>query len=120
MSTPPILPLLRPPAAIAHRGANRVAPENTLPAFEAAIALGCDYAEIDVRATRDGHLVLVHDRTVDGKTDGAGTVAEMDLAAVRALDAGIKFGPDFRGTRVPTLTEAIGLGRDRIRPYVDL
>src|SRR5438445_13848503 len=108
------LPTVRLPAAISHRGANRVAPENTLPAFEAAIALGCDYVEIDVRATRDGQLVLVHDRTVDGKTDGAGSVAEMDLADIRALDAGIKFSPGFRGTRVPTMSEALGLRHDRM------
>src|SRR4051812_14588222 len=96
------LPALQFPIAVAHRGANRVAPENTLPAYEAAIALGCDYVEIDVRATRDGHLVLLHDRTVDRTTDGTGHAAEMDFATIRALDAGVKFGDAFRGTRVPT------------------
>src|SRR5215213_6287556 len=95
------LPPLQFPVAVAHRGANRVAPENTLPAYQAAIALGCEYVEIDVRATRDGALVLVHDRTVDRTTDGTGAVAELDFAAIRALDAGVKFGDEFQGTRVP-------------------
>jgi glycerophosphoryl diester phosphodiesterase len=114
------LPPLQFPVAVAHRGANRVAPENTLPAYEAAIALGCDYVEIDVRATRDGALVLVHDRTVDRTTDGAGAVAELDFAAIRGLDAGGKFGGAFRGTRVPTMAEAVDLCHDRIRLYIDL
>src|SRR5437762_13585732 len=93
--TPVTCQPLRFPVGIAHRGANRVAPENTLPAFEAAIALGCDYVEIDVRATRDGQLVLLHDSTVDRTTDGSGRVAEMNFAAVRALDAGSRWGPAF-------------------------
>jgi glycerophosphoryl diester phosphodiesterase len=114
------LPPLQYPVAVAHRGANRVAPENTLPAYEAAIAAGCDYVEIDVRATRDGRLVLMHDRTVDRTTDGAGSVAEMDFAAIRALDAGVKRGDAFRGTRVPTMAEAVDLCHDRIRLYIDL
>src|SRR3989442_1716275 len=108
-STCKTLPPLRFPAGIAHRGANRVAPENTLPAFEAAIALGCDYVEIDVRATRDGQLVLLHDSTVDRTTDGGTArrvvrrVAEMQFAAVRELDAGSRWGAAFQGTRIPTL-----------------
>src|SRR5258708_17028145 len=81
-------------SVIADRGANRLAPENTLPAFNKAIEFGCDYVELDVRRTKDGKLVLMHDRTVDGKTNGHGAVSDMTFDEIRALDAGIKHGSE--------------------------
>ena len=107
-------------AAIAHRGVRKQAPENTLPAFRRAIEMGLDYVEIDVHSTADGYLVLSHDSTVDRMTDGSGKIEEMTLDQVKALDAGIKFGEDFRGTRIPTLDEALDLCRGRIGIYLDL
>jgi glycerophosphoryl diester phosphodiesterase len=104
---------------IAHRGANAFAPENTLAAFRKAIALGCDYVEMDVRQTRDGALVLMHDRTVDRTTDGTGSVADLTLAQIRALDAGRKRGPEWTGEKVPTFDEALAVCRGKIRVYVD-
>jgi len=106
-------------AVIAHRGGAALAPENTLAAFRRAIALGADYVEVDVRCTRDGRLVLLHDGTVDRTTDGAGPVAELDYAALRRLDAGRAFSPDYAGGRVPSLDEALRLCRDRIGLYLD-
>src|ERR1700691_5223717 len=79
--------------AIAHRGEHLHHPENTLPALQAAIDLGMDYAELDVRTTVDGKLVLMHDPTVNRMTNGKGEVAKMTLEQIRNLDAGIKFGP---------------------------
>jgi glycerophosphoryl diester phosphodiesterase len=104
---------------IAHRGANRFAPENTLPAFKKAIELGCDYVELDVRRTKDGALVLMHDRTVDGKTNGHGAVEDLTLDEIRALDAGIKRGQEWAGTKVPTFDEALAVCNGRIKVYVD-
>src|ERR1041384_3084618 len=68
---------------IAHRGANKFAPENTLAAFRKAIEMGCDYVELDVRRTRDGALILMHDRTVDRTTDGKGAVDQMNVSEIR-------------------------------------
>jgi glycerophosphoryl diester phosphodiesterase len=95
------------PLVIAHRGNSSVAPQNTLAAFEAAWRAGADLVELDIQLTRDGRVVVLHDDTVDATTDGTGAVAELDLAQVRALDAGIGFAPAFAGQRVPTFAEVL-------------
>lgn len=105
--------------AVGHRGTVRFAPENTLAAFRKAIELGLDLIEIDVRQTKDGHLVIMHDPTVDRTTNGKGRVAEMTLAEIKALDAGSWFSPEFAGERVPTLDEALDLMRGRALPDID-
>jgi len=100
---------------VGHRGAGGCAPENTLPAIRHAVEVGADAVEIDLHATRDGRLVLLHDDTVDRTTDGSGPAEEMTLDELRRLDAGHAFTPDrgrtypFRGTgvRLPTLEEAL-------------
>lgn len=71
---------------VAHRGASAVVAEHTLAAYEAAITGGADALECDVRLTRDGYLVCVHDRTVNRTSDGKGVVSELDLPALNALD----------------------------------
>jgi glycerophosphoryl diester phosphodiesterase len=81
------------PRILAHRGASGVAPENTMLAFELAAAAGADVLELDVHATRDGAIVVIHDPTVDRTTDGTGAVREMDLADLRRLDASARFAP---------------------------
>jgi glycerophosphoryl diester phosphodiesterase len=103
---------------IAHRGEHQVCPENTLPAIAEAIALGCDWVEIDVRSTRDGQYVLMHNRTVDATTDGRGLVAGLSFAEVRRLDAGAR-RPGFAGTRVPSLDEALEAMRGKCGVYLD-
>ncbi len=116
------LPALRaadPPfRVIAHRGEHLSRPENTIPAVEEAIRLGCDFVEIDVRTTRDGALVLMHNATVDATTNGKGAVAEMSLSEIRALDAGVRW-PKFGGTRVPVFDELLEAARGKIGLYVD-
>jgi glycerophosphoryl diester phosphodiesterase len=98
------------PAFVAgHRGDRADAPENTMPAFEAAFASGLDVVETDVQLTADGYAVLLHDPTVDRTTDGSGAVAELTLAQVEALDAGSWFGDEFAGTRIPQLGEFLDL-----------
>lgn len=103
------------PIAFAHRGGAGEAPENTLPAFEAAVGMGFRYLETDVHLTRDGVLLAFHDSSLDRLTDQAGPIARLTLAEVRAADAGYTFSPDgggsfpFRGTGVviPTLEELL-------------
>jgi glycerophosphoryl diester phosphodiesterase len=107
------------PVVIGHRGGSALAPENTLACYEKAIALGADYVEIDVRVTRDGRFVLMHDGKVDRTTNGKGAVAELGYAAIRGLDAGSWFAPQYAGQRVPTLAEALALCRGRIGIYLD-
>lgn len=108
--------LLRPhlsgPRPVAHRGLLRHAPENTLAAFSSCIDLRLGF-ELDVRRTRDGHLVCLHDEDVRRTTDGKGKVADLTLAELRKLDAGAWFDPRFAGERVPTLEEVFALLRDR-------
>jgi glycerophosphoryl diester phosphodiesterase len=112
----PYFPLARDAGRIhvcAHRGHSVGAPENTLPALDAAADHGADVAEIDVVLTRDEAIVLLHDEILDRTTDGQGRVAELDLAIVQRLDAGAWFGQRFAGTRVPTLGEALAAVRLR-------
>jgi glycerophosphoryl diester phosphodiesterase len=100
---------------IAHRGASASAPENTLPAFELAAQQGADAFELDVRLTRDGAAVVIHDDTIDRTTDLTGPVRARTLAELRAADAGHRFSTDgghgfpFRNqdVRVPTLAEVL-------------
>ncbi len=98
---------------IAHRGASAYEPENTLRAFRKAIELGADMIEVDVRLSRDGHPVLMHDATVDRTTDGTGYVRDKTLAELKGLDAG-------HGERIPTLQEAMELVQGRCGLYIEL
>jgi len=108
------------PHIIGHRGASGLAPENTLPSFSVAEEMGLPGAELDVHLTADGHLVVIHDHTVDRTTDGTGRVDEMTLAQVRALDAAALWMPQFRGTRIPTLDEILGRYGRRFRWEIEL
>jgi glycerophosphoryl diester phosphodiesterase len=100
---------------VAHRGGSKLAPENTLDAFRQAVELwGADMLETDVRLTRDGQVVVIHDATVDRTTNGSGAVATYTLEKLRELDAGYRFTdlagqPTFRGrgVRIPTLDELL-------------
>lgn len=106
--------------AISHRGEHLHHPENTIPAFEEAIRLGADFIEVDVQTTSDGKLVLSHDGTVNRCTNGEGKVSEMTFQQLQALDAGIKYGPEFKGTRIPTFDQVLDLARGKIGVYVDV
>ena len=107
---------------IAHRGAHVDAPENSLPAYRQAIELGADFVEIDVRTTKDGELVSIHNRSVDAYVaDGStGLVADLTLDEVRSLDIGARVAPKWRGTHPPTLDEILQLCQGRIGVYLDL
>jgi len=97
------------PLVISHRGANRLAPENTLAAFKKALEFGVDGFENDVHLTADGRLVVCHDDTVDRTSNGSGFICEKTLAELRALDFGGWFSPEFAGEKIPTLEEFFDL-----------
>lgn len=110
-----------PIRVIGHRGAAAFAPENTLPSFRHAVEVGADAVELDLRCSRDGHLVVFHDDTLERTTDGTGEVEARTLEELRELDAGHGFTPDAgrshpyrgRGVRIPTLPEVLAAIGDR-------
>ena len=110
------------PAFIAgHRGDRSQAPENTIPAIELALSGSMVFVEVDVRLTADGIPVLFHDETVDRTTNGAGPVADLTLAQLKALDAGSWYSTRFAGVQVPTLQEfLVVLAESRKKAMIEL
>ena len=104
---------------IAHRGAHREAPENTLASLEKAIQIGCDYVEIDVRRTKDGALVIMHDNHVARMTNGKGKIEDLTLAEIRKFD--VKSRKGFAGPvqKVPTFDEILDHAKGRMKIYLD-
>ena len=97
-----------PPVMIAHRGLSSVAPENTVPAFEAAVEYGFGGYEFDISTTKDGEWVVIHDETVDAMTDGTGVVGEMTLEQIKQLKIDSGNGiENYTDLRIPTLEEAL-------------
>ena len=94
---------------IAHRGANRKAPQNTLPAFRQAIADGADGFETDVHLTKDGVPVICHNYTIDKTSDGTGEISSYTLDELKQFDFGAYFSEGYRGTPLPTLDEFLEL-----------
>jgi glycerophosphoryl diester phosphodiesterase len=113
---------LTPLLVIAHRGDSAHRPENTLASFAGALEVGATVVELDVQLTADGHVVVIHDPTLDRTTTGRGDVRRRTLAEVRAVSAGYpdRFGTAYAGERVPTLAEAFGLLRGRARVLVEI
>lgn len=100
---------------VGHRGNAAHAPENTIESFRQAVELGVDALELDVHLSRDGHVVVIHDPTLDRTTDGSGRVDHLTLAEIQRADAGARFTADRgttwpyrgRGIKVPTLEEVL-------------
>lgn len=106
---------------VAHRGAHNGIPENSLAAYKKAIDIGCDFVEIDIRTTKDGRFVSVHNSTVNEYTDDAiGKVKEMTLTELRSLDIGSKTGAEWKNTRIPTFEEILQLCKGKCGIYLDL
>ena len=93
----------------AHRGYREKYPENTMVSFREALKLDIDSIEMDVHMTKDYEIVVCHDMNLSRTTDKSGNICHMTLAEVREADAGIKFGEEFKGEKVPTLTEFLAL-----------
>ncbi|MGN1169175.1 MAG: glycerophosphodiester phosphodiesterase, partial [Acutalibacteraceae bacterium] len=94
---------------ISHRGANRLAPQNTLPAFEAALKIGVDGFETDVHLTADGVPVICHNYKVNETSDGTGKISAMTYDEFKSYDFGGYFSPEFKGTTAPSLDEFLRL-----------
>ncbi len=95
------------PRICAHRGFNTIAPENSIPAFAAAIALGAEEIEFDLWPSRDGVPVVLHDPTLDRVSNGSGHVTEKTLAELKELDFGSRFAPAFAGLKISTFEEIL-------------
>jgi glycerophosphoryl diester phosphodiesterase len=118
----PFFEPVQPPRSLqvmAHRGAWRLAPENTKPAIEASIEDTVEWVEVDVQLTRDGRHILFHDATLDDKTDTTGPLRDRTLDELLHADAGSKFAPRFKGVRLLTLDEALRLAKGRLNLYLD-
>jgi len=105
---------------IGHRGNPEAAPENTIASILSAFEAGADFAEVDVRVSRDGVPVIFHDETLERTTNGKGALADHTLAELKALDAGAWKGGAFAGERIPTLVEALRAARGKGRLFLDV
>ena len=94
---------------ISHRGANRYAPQNTMPAFRRSLDLGVDGFETDVHVSKDGHIVICHNYDVNATSNGMGRISSMTLAQLRELDFGSYYSSAFRNTKIPVLSEFLEL-----------
>ena len=108
----------QPVTIVAHRGLAEGMPENTIAALRRSIERGLGIIELDVRTTKDGHLVILHDETLDRTTDCSGRLAELSLERIKSCDAG---WPTHSGERIPTLSEVLDLAQKRpVRLLLDL
>jgi glycerophosphoryl diester phosphodiesterase len=102
------------PLIVAHRGAATVAPEHTIPAYEAAVAAGADALWLDVQESADAQVVVIHDAGLERTTNGRGPVSERTVRELKRLDAGRWFGWRYRGQRIQTLSEVLERFRERV------
>lgn len=105
---------------IGHRGSCADRPDNTVVGVTRAAESGAHVAEVDVRTTKDGILVCMHDETVDRTTNGKGKVADLTLVEMKRLDAGARFDIKYTGERVPTFQEVLTAAKGKIGVMVDL
>jgi len=110
----------KPPWIIGHRGFAAQYPENTLAAFQAAIAAGAAMIELDVMLSRDRKVVVIHDETLERTTNGRGAVADLTLAELKQLDAGSWYHPRFAGQRLPELSEVLDLVNGRVYLNIEI
>lgn len=109
-----------PVLVTAHRGFSGDAPENTLAAFKKAMEVGSDMMELDVRFSKDGQIVVMHDDTLDRTTNGRGKVSDYTLKELKQFDAGSWFAPQFSGEHIPTLVEVLELAKGKIRVNIEI
>jgi len=108
------------PKIVCHRGAKTFAPENTLSAIDLAIGLGFNIVEIDVRQTKDGVPVVLHDSSANRTTNGRGAIKKMNYADVCKLDAGSWFDPFFANEHVPRLEDVLVHAKGRGEVYIEI
>lgn len=105
---------------VVHRGANSLAPENTLPSARAALKYGAEWIELDVRKSKDGVLYNLHDETLDRTTDGHGPIHLVTSSEIERLDAGSWFGPAFRGLKVPRIETMLDSLKGKANVFFDV
>ncbi len=106
---------------VAHRGGSQLAPENTLAAFRNALTLPIDAIELDVHMTHDGHAIVFHDNTVEGRTNGAGNILDLDFAYLRSLNAAARFPGGWpEPQQIPTLREVLDLAKGHVQVYIEI
>ena len=105
---------------VVHRGANALAPENTIASADSALKYGAKWIEVDVRKSKDGELFNLHDETLDRTTNGKGLLSEMLAKDVRNVDAGSWFGPQFAGTPLPSIAEMLDYLKDKANVFFDV
>lgn len=105
---------------VVHRGANFLAPENTLPSARAALKYGAEWIELDVRKSKDGVLYNLHDETLDRTTDGHGPIHLVTSSEIERLDAGSWFGPAFRGLKVPRIETMLDSLKGKANVFFDV
>jgi glycerophosphoryl diester phosphodiesterase len=106
---------------VAHRGGAQLAPENTLAAFRNALTLPVDAIELDVHMSRDGHLVVFHDATVEKRTNGSGNLRDLDFAYLRSLNAAAHFPGGWpEPQQIPTLREVLELAKGRAQVCIEV
>ncbi|WP_372683079.1 glycerophosphodiester phosphodiesterase [Desulfosarcina sp.] len=108
------------PLFIAHRGYSARYPENTLAAFNGAIDAGAHMIELDVCLSKDRHLVVIHDKTVDRTTNGTGAVKALTLDQLGRLDAGSWFDPRFNTERLPTLAQVLDAAKGHLMVNIEI
>lgn len=106
---------------VAHRGGSALAPQNTLAAFRNALTLPIDAIELDVQMTRDGHIVVFHDSTIEKLTDGFGNMLDLDFVYLRGLNAAAHFPGGWpEAQQIPTLREVLNLAKDHVQVYIEI
>lgn len=105
---------------IAHRGASGIAPENTLSAIKEAMAMGADMIELDIRQTRNGTVVIIHDKTVSRTSDGKGSVKDFTFEELGSLDAGSWFHPGFKNEKIPSLDSILQEVKDKAKLLIEV
>ncbi|MCP4644652.1 MAG: glycerophosphodiester phosphodiesterase family protein [bacterium] len=110
----------RPIGVVAHRGANALAPENTMAAAQAAVDAGADYVELDIRTSKDGVMYNLHDESVERTTDGEGMLFTLTSEQIDQLDAGSWFDPKFADARVPRVDEMLKWAKGKTGVYLDV
>lgn len=105
---------------VVHRGANKLAPENTVPSALVALKHGATWVELDVRCSKDGVMFNLHDETLNRTTNGNGLIGDMLSADIDKLDAGSWFGSEFAGLRVPRISEMLDSLQGRANVFFDV
>jgi len=106
---------------VAHRGGSALAPENTLAAFRNALTLPVDAIELDVHMSRDGHMIVFHDNTVERRTDGLGNMLDLDFDYLRGLNAAAHYPGGWpEPQQIPTLREVLDIAKGHVQVYIEI